>query len=203
MTTDQQSPDANGSTCLNLLNRAVNREADAWQRVFWIYAPLIARWCRQANLGDADAADVRQEVFIAASEGLGRFRKDRAGDSFRGWLWGITQHKVRDLFRRRGHQLADPLGGTDALHLLHALPATTDDSAASVAGEQSCLVGRALPVIRGDFEEKTWQAFWQVTIEEQSPADVAARLGMTAVGVRKAKSRVLARLRQELDFLTS
>ena len=60
---------------------------------------------------------------------------------------------------------------------------------------------RTLDTIRGEFEERTWHAFWQVQIEGKSTSDVGAKLGMTAAAVRKAKLRVLARLRQEMGEL--
>jgi RNA polymerase sigma-70 factor (ECF subfamily) len=57
--------------------------------------------------------------------------------------------------------------------------------------------------IRSEFTEKTWAAFWRVTIEEQAPADVAAELGMSVGAVYIAKSRVLHSLRQWLGDLIS
>jgi len=55
--------------------------------------------------------------------------------------------------------------------------------------------------VRGEFEERTWTAFWQAAVEGQSPADIAEDLGMTPAAIRKAKSRVLHRLRQEVGDL--
>jgi RNA polymerase sigma-70 factor (ECF subfamily) len=57
---------------------------------------------------------------------------------------------------------------------------------------------RALDAIRGEFEPRTWQAFWKTTVEGRAPKDVAAELAMSAGAVRVAKSRVLQRLRAEL-----
>jgi RNA polymerase sigma-70 factor (ECF subfamily) len=57
---------------------------------------------------------------------------------------------------------------------------------------------RALELVRSQFEDKTWQAFWRCAVDGQSPAEVSQALGMTQVAVRKAKSRVLHRLRDEL-----
>jgi RNA polymerase sigma-70 factor (ECF subfamily) len=62
-------------------------------------------------------------------------------------------------------------------------------------------VHTVLEKIRPDFEPRTWQAFWQATVEGRPSADVAAELGLTAGAVRKAKARVLARLRTELGDL--
>ncbi len=57
---------------------------------------------------------------------------------------------------------------------------------------------RALELIRSEFEERSWQAFCRVVVEGQSPADVAAALGMTRNAVYIAKARILRRLRETL-----
>ncbi len=56
-------------------------------------------------------------------------------------------------------------------------------------------------MIRGEFEDRTWRAFWRVSAGGESPAHVAADLAMSVAAVYKAKSRVLARLRQVLSEL--
>jgi RNA polymerase sigma-70 factor (ECF subfamily) len=58
-----------------------------------------------------------------------------------------------------------------------------------------------LELIRDQFADNTWQAFWRVTIDEQTPSQVAADLGMSVGAVYVAKSRVLSRLRDELHEL--
>ena len=54
---------------------------------------------------------------------------------------------------------------------------------------------RALELIRAEFEERTWQAFWRSAVEQQSTAEIAADLRLSPASVRQAKSRVLRRLR--------
>jgi RNA polymerase sigma-70 factor (ECF subfamily) len=58
-------------------------------------------------------------------------------------------------------------------------------------------------LIRDEFEEQTWQAFWLTTVEDRSSTDAAVALGMSAGAVRKAKARVLHRLRQEFGDVLS
>jgi RNA polymerase sigma-70 factor (ECF subfamily) len=53
--------------------------------------------------------------------------------------------------------------------------------------------------MKTEFQPATWQAFWSLTVEGKSGAEVAADLGMSIDAVYAAKSRVLRRLRQELD----
>jgi RNA polymerase sigma-70 factor (ECF subfamily) len=63
------------------------------------------------------------------------------------------------------------------------------------------LYQRALNLLRTDFAESTWQAFLATAVDGRSAADVAEDLGMTVGAVYVAKSRVLARLREELAGL--
>jgi RNA polymerase sigma-70 factor, ECF subfamily len=43
--------------------------------------------------------------------------------------------------------------------------------------------------------------FWRTTVEDRAPVDLAAELGVTPAAVRKAKSRVLRRLKEEFGEL--
>jgi RNA polymerase sigma-70 factor (ECF subfamily) len=65
----------------------------------------------------------------------------------------------------------------------------------------TALYHRALDLVRGEFENRTWEAFWRVAVGGQTPDTIAADLGVTPAAVRKAKSRVLHRLRQEIGDL--
>ena len=58
-----------------------------------------------------------------------------------------------------------------------------------------------MELVRAGVEDRTWQAFWRVTVDGRPVADVADELGMTALAVYKAKYRVLRRIREELGDL--
>jgi len=62
-------------------------------------------------------------------------------------------------------------------------------------------VGRALELMRADFQPVTWQACWEFVVRDRPAAEVAAELGITINTVYLAKSRVLRRLREELAGL--
>jgi RNA polymerase sigma-70 factor (ECF subfamily) len=91
------------------------------------------------------------------------------------------------------------LGGTDAAWQMQMVP---DEEPSDAAGNSDSSFThsphlRALELMREHFEQRTWTAFWRVAIQRDNTADVAADLGMTAAAVRKAKARVLRRLREE------
>jgi RNA polymerase sigma-70 factor (ECF subfamily) len=197
-TADIATFDDSGSTSSGLLARVKGGQSDAWQRLAEIYGPLIYRWSRKAGLASEDAADVVQEVLHTVSLRLAEFQHTGAG-AFRAWLWSITRHKIGDCLRRLRDQ-PQAQGGTQAQEAIRQVAdpeagSTTDGSAAENLG----VVHRTAELVRAEFEDRTWQAFWRIVIDGHSPAHVAEDLGMTLHAVYKAKSRVLSRLRQELD----
>jgi RNA polymerase sigma-70 factor (ECF subfamily) len=185
-------------TSLSLLDRARHHDEPSWQRLVTLYGPLVEHWCRRGGARPEDAADLAQEVFLAVSQGLERFER-RGPGSFRAWVRGITRHKLLDCYRRAERQAA-AAGGSTALERLHDIPDPQPGSDED-ADEMSGLYRRALDLIRGEFEEQTWQAFWLTAVEGREAPAAATELGMSPVAVRIARSRVLARLRAEADEL--
>ena len=193
--------DANASIGASLLERLRTHQAGAWERLVQLYGQTVYGWCRRAGVSEVDAADVSQEVFAAVARHIGDFRRERPGDSFRGWLWTITRNKVRDHWRRHADRVK-AAGGTTAHQVIQQVPDDAEpDSEAGAEGETGDLYRRALELIRSEFEERTWRAFLMVTVEARLPADVAAELGATPGAVYIAKSRVLKRLREEFKDL--
>lgn len=159
---------------------------------------MVYGWTRQAGCNSSDAADVVQEVFRAVIANIDRFRHDEPNSTFRGWLWTITRNQVRLHYRQLGKR-PEVTGGTKNHQQVEQLPDLLEqETEPSSSDAKKSLVHRALKLVRGDFEEKTWQAFWQLTVDRRSAAEIAADLDMTPKSVRQAKYRVLTRLRQEL-----
>src|SRR4051812_44000856 len=100
-------------TSPSLLLRVQDNDQGAWTRLVNLYGPLVYHWCRKSHLDAEDMADVFQETFRAVARRIHDFRRDRPGDTFRGWLRTITLNKVRDNFRRHS-QVPRAVGGTDA-----------------------------------------------------------------------------------------
>jgi RNA polymerase sigma-70 factor (ECF subfamily) len=198
------TPDQPGepsSISSTLLERVKADRPEAWTRLVTLYGPVVYRWCRQAGAARDDAPDLVQEVFTAVARHIGSFRRDRPGDSFAAWLSTITRNAIRGNFRgRRGRPIAQ--GGTDAQERLQRVPEPLDPVEASDPQEVASLIlPIGLEMVRAEFENRTWDAFRRVAIEGQPSARVATDLGMSIEAVYQAKSRVLRRLRQELDGL--
>ena len=200
MPTPSRQPDSQppGSISSTLLQRVQARRPEAWTRLVDLFGPTVYRWCRCSGARPEDAADVVQEVFSAVAAHVGDFQRRNGDDSFTAWLATITRNKIRDHFRRQDRPQAR--GGTDAHAQLEQLPEPVEPS--EVAEVDRALPRRGLQLVRAEFENRTWEAFWRATVDGQAPADIAEDLGMSVAAVYQAKSRVLRRLRQELGGLS-
>ena len=189
-------PEKAGVTSPTLLQRAVANEPDAWQRIIHLYRPLVISWSLRSGVRYDDADDVAQEVFRAAFGRLPEFRRDRPGDTFRGWLRVITRNQVITHYRRR--KGPDAAGGSAANLAMASVEDPNADDADDSPAEVSALYRRALELVRAEFEPRTWDMFWQVVVDEKPTGDVAEALGVTPAAVRQAKARVLRRLKEEV-----
>jgi RNA polymerase sigma-70 factor, ECF subfamily len=181
-------------TSPTLLKRLRNSDdRDAWERFVEIYSPVLYRWARRSGLADQDACDLLQDVFLLLFEKLPEFTYDPQKGRFRGWLRTVASNKLREKCRRRRETL---VGENGAL-----LERVDQDDASSFWDEefQSDLIRRAMFVMQRDFETSTWKACWETAFRGRSAAEVADALGMSVGAVYVARSRVLRRLRRDLD----
>jgi RNA polymerase sigma-70 factor (ECF subfamily) len=169
-------------------------EEESWSRFVKLYTPLLFSWARRIGLQEQDAADLVQDVLTLLVQKLPEFRYD-GSKSFRGWLHTLTLNRWRET-RRRG--AAEAVG--NAVDLAE-MPSPANDEAFWEQEYRQHLVGRALQLMQADFQPTTWKACWEFVVSGRPAAEVAAELGITLDVVYSAKSRVLRRLRQELDGL--
>jgi RNA polymerase sigma-70 factor (ECF subfamily) len=183
------------TTSLTLIGRLREPgDAKAWAQFVALYAPLLRAWVRPLCGQDADADDVIQEVLVVVVRRLPEFAHNRRMGAFRTWLKAVAANKLGDYLRADARR---PAGSSDLVLAQLEDP----DSALSREWDRQHarhLVHALLQSIRHAFEPATWDAFHRVTMLGEPTAVVAAALGVTANAVMIAKSRVLARLRQEL-----
>lgn len=189
-------------TSKSLINRVRANEQDAWETMCEIYAPLVYGWARKSRLGQHDSEDIVQDVFRRVAAGLKTFQHGGTDHTFRGWLWTITRNTIRNRFAKLSNDPAAAEGGTHAMQRMQEAPdwITADHSSEPKldSNEEAAMMRRALKLVENDFAEHIWKAFWEFTIEGRSAKEVAEELGISEGGVRQAKFRVLARLREAL-----
>ena len=170
-------------------------DKEAWRLFVDLYAPMIYGFARRRGLQDADAADLTQDVFRTVAVRPPDYDPHRG--TFRGWLYTVTRNKVRDFVERR--QRIPTTGDTATMD---EQPAPEDDDVAQWDRDyEKRLFHWAAEQIRGEFAETTWQAFWRVAVDGVGTAEVAAAMGLSVGAVYVAKSRVVARLRKQIQLL--
>lgn len=190
------------TTSLTLLGQLKDGDPTAWERVVDIYGPFLFGRLRSRGLTEEDAADVLQEVFASLSQSIGRFRRDRPGDSFLKWLQTVTTNKLRDFWKKQQRQPDAAVGGSTVEHRLSETPdpIPEEDWSTDSIAKQSILK-RALKLIQTEFEESTWKAFWLYVVDEKAADEIAVELNMTPRTQRNARYKVRKRLLEEFGDL--
>jgi RNA polymerase sigma-70 factor (ECF subfamily) len=175
-------------------------DTEAWRQFVQLYASVVYGFARRRGLQDADAADLMQEVFRAVASSAGRLDYDPRRGSFRSWLYTVTRNKLYNFLDGRKRHVAGT--GDSGAQAALAEVVQTDDAAELWEQEyQRRTFTWAAEQVRGEFEERTWQAFWLTAVDGLSAKDAGRRLGMSPGAVYVAKSRVLARLKEQVRLL--
>ena len=172
----------------------------AWREFMDLYGPVVYGFARKRGLQDADAADLMQDVMRSVSAAIGRLNYDRNQGTFRGWLFTITRNKVFNfLSARRIRPQAS--GDTTTNRMLDTQPDPGDGEDAWELEYQRRLASMAMERVKGEFQEKSWRAFWLTAVDGVAAADAAQQIGISPGAIYVAKSRVLARLKQEVELM--
>lgn len=188
--------DSSPQTRFSLIEKIKNpHDAEAWSEFAEIYYPLVIRMCRQKGLQHADATDVAQEVLGRVARAVKTYRQDQPGSTFRGWLYRITRNLTIDFFRK---QKRDPLAKVAHREELNTIQEpTANESRDFNLAFRKQMFSVVAAIVQQQVQPQTWLAFWKTEVEHQDVAAVANELSMTTGAVYVARSRVIARLRQE------
>jgi RNA polymerase sigma factor (sigma-70 family) len=175
-------------------------DGEAWRQFVQVYASVVYGFARKRGLQDADAADLMQEVLRAIGAAIGRLDYDPERGSFRSWLYRVTRSKLYNFLDGQKRQVRGS-GDSGAQQRLEEQSAPEGDGALWEKEYQERVFRWVTQQVRNEFQESTWQAFWQTAVEGRNARDVGQQLGMSPGAVYVAKSRVLARLKEEVRQL--
>jgi RNA polymerase sigma-70 factor (ECF subfamily) len=190
------------TTSASLLERLrEGRDSDGWARVLDLYGPLIRNWAERLGVRSADADDLVQDVLTVVVRRFPDFVHPERPGAFRGWLRAIAANCARDFWRSKKNMPLAP-GGSDFGSYLARLEDPADPLSREWDREHDVYVTRRLlERLQAEFASQTWDLFRRFVLDGQPADKVAAEFGTSANAVYIAKSRVLARLREEAGGL--
>lgn len=173
---------------------------NAWREFMSLYGPVVYGFARKRGLQDADASDLMQDVMRSVATAIGTLEYDRRRGSFAGWLFTITRNKVFNFLssRRIRPQAA---GDTSTNQMINDHADTTDGTEAWELEYQRRLAALAMERVKTEFQENTWRAFWLTAVDGVAAPEAAKTIGMSTGAIYVAKSRVLARLKEEVEAM--
>jgi RNA polymerase sigma-70 factor (ECF subfamily) len=171
-------------------------DEEAWAHFVRVYGPLVYRFAGRRGLQASDCGDVTQEVLRAVVTDADRLGQIHREGSLRSWLFTVAHHKVYDLQKSR-RRPGQGSGESGVLAALREFPARVEEDAWDREYREE-LFAWAAEQVRAACSPNAWQAFRQTAVEGKSAAVVAEALGMTVAAVYLAKSRVMARLKEQV-----
>jgi len=168
------------------------RDAEAWAQFHDLYAPLIYRYARGRGLGREDADDIRSKCYEAIVRQIKTFDYSKAKGGFKAWLRTLVDRRVIDLFRKKGEQQADPKA-------LAAL--TSNQSSPEEVWEhhwRSQHLKYCVEQLRDSVSRSTFDSFFIVVVQGRPVDDACEELGISRNQVYKARTRMLARVREKM-----
>ena len=185
-------------TSLSLLDRLRDEPAAPdWQRFTEIYDPVMRSWLARRGVQDQDIDDIVQNILTVVIQRMATFQHNGRVGAFRTWLRSTTVNCLRDYWRTNKRRMVGA-GGSDAHEWIEQLADPDSETSREWDEEHDRHVMRKLlELLRDEFEPRTWLAFQRFALDNVPAAEVAKELGMTPNAVWIARSRVVARLKQE------
>jgi RNA polymerase sigma-70 factor (ECF subfamily) len=185
----------------SLLLRAQNGETDAWKDLTALYRPLILGWLNRQGVQARDLEDLCQEVLLSVVKHLPAFQHSGHRGAFRSWLRTIVCSRTADYWRALD-AATQGIGGSGATAALQEIADPDSELNRQWDEEHDRYVLQCLlDLMEEEFEPVTLQAFRRLALDGVSGAQAAQELGLSVASVYVAKSRVLARIRDEAEGL--
>ncbi|MEM0897980.1 MAG: sigma-70 family RNA polymerase sigma factor [Verrucomicrobiota bacterium] len=176
-------------------------DGQAWGTFSQIYTPLVFYFCRKQGLGEADAADIVQDVMSSIARSITNFTYDPERGTFRSWLYTITRNRLAKHFRKSS-QSPKAISQNAVTRLADEHETDSGTDALWESEYRQRLFQWAADSVRDEFQTQTWQAFWRTAVEHAPASDVAAELDMRLGAIYTARSRVTARLREKIASIS-
>lgn len=182
---------------VTLLSRLKSKADSAgWGDFVRLYGPVVYGFARKQGLHDSDAVRLMQEVMRSAGQNPEMIEYDPKRLTFCRGLFAVTRSKINH-FRAAQKNRPRPNGDGDLL------TGSVTDGERDIQSDwdieyQRRFVVKAMNRVKHEFPTSIWQAFWKTAVNRQPAAEAGLEFNMSAGAVYIAKSRVLARLHEEV-----
>lgn len=170
----------------------------AWFEFLEIYEPMLFRLASRWGLQPNDASEVVQETLVAVADAIPGYEAKPHSGAFRGWLAAITRHKLADHLARRARQQCGT-GDTNVHRWLDQRASETSSVSVWDWQQKRQIFAWAAGRVREQVKPDTWAAFHRTAVLGEPASVVAESLRMREGMVYVARSRVMARLRREVQ----
>jgi RNA polymerase sigma-70 factor (ECF subfamily) len=185
----------------SLLLRAQTGETNAWKDLTDLYRPLILGWLNRQGVPAGDLEDLSQEVLLRVVKHLPAFQHSGHRGAFRSWLRAIVCSRTADYWRALDADTQAQGGSVATAALKEVADPDSELNRQWDEEHDRYVVHYLLDLVEAEFEPVTLQAFRRLALDGVSGAEAAQELGLSVAAVYVAKSRVLARIRQEAEGL--
>lgn len=173
-------------------------DADAWDEFGQIYRPVIVRLAKIKGMQDADADDLAQHVLFAVSRAVDRWQPDASRGRFRTWLRTVTNNAILNALTRGVPDRAAADEVIDQFLQQHPDRSGPDSDLLRTEYRRE-IFQQAAAKIRSEFSDETWNSFWLTAVDGIEVDDVARQLHRTRGSVYASRSRVMNRLKTEIE----
>jgi len=165
------------------LVRRAQTDAQAFGALYDRYVQRVYRYCLYRTNNASEAEDLTAQIFLAALEGLPRYRQD---GHFAAWLFSIARRKVMDYHRRTPHE---PLDESLLPPINMEMELTVEKS------QRKTRLLKLIQTLAGDERELIHLRY----VAELSFAEIAKSLKKNEDAVKKTLYRLIARMKVELE----
>ena len=173
---------------LQLLRQVAAREPQAFDTLYYRYAPYLRRFlCRRLPYPDL-LDDVCHEVLLVAWQQAERFQ---AKARLSTWLCGIARHRAQKAWQRVARQHAAPLPTSPAGDV------AADPEILLLHQEQKQLLARAVAQLPPDLRGVVEAAYYQAASYEAIATRLGCSVGTVQARILRARRRLRASLVRE------
>ena len=181
------------STQMTLIERIARPDdAEAWERFYKVYTPLILRFCQRLSLQHTDAEDICQNVIQSMRRSLPNYAT--AKGRFRFWLSQVIRREIWKHLEKERRSPQGIGGDIEAAAKVGKEPAGPDEILEYIINE-------ATRQIRPEFTADEWVVMLEVVLKGRKPRDLGAEKGWDAPWISRAKYRLIKRLKEVVHFL--